>query len=150
MHLIIPAHISLFWMICHPNRTFPPKELERESQNRLPLSPHRQTIPSLTSDPWPTAPVLAWYKWVVPKPCACFTPMWVHGLSAVNVFAITCGFVWSRCTFYCLFLTLYDVDESRSSFFASRFFFGMSLAWVWALSSSINPLSPFTSDLWVN
>ena len=74
MHLVIPAHISLFWMVCHSSRIFPPKELERESQNRLLLSPHRQTIPSLTSDPWPIAPVLAWYRWVVPKPYACSTP----------------------------------------------------------------------------
>ena len=62
MHLVILAHLSLFWMASHPSRTFLLKELEQESQNRLPYSPHHQTIPSLTSNPWPTIPVLAGYK----------------------------------------------------------------------------------------
>ena len=51
MHLVIPAPLCLFLVVCHPSRTFPPKELERELQNRLPPSPHYQTTPSLTSDP---------------------------------------------------------------------------------------------------
>ena len=76
MHLEIPAHISLFWVVCHSSKTFSPKKLEQESQNRLPPSPHRQTILSLTSNPWPTTPVLAGYKWVVPEPCACSTSIW--------------------------------------------------------------------------
>ena len=88
MHLVILAHLSLFWVVCHPSKTFPLKELERESLNRLPPSLHRQTIPSLTSDPWPTALALAWYKWVVPEPCACSTFMWIHDLSVVHAFAI--------------------------------------------------------------
>ena len=75
MHLVILAHLSLFWVVCHPNRTFSLKEFEREPQNRLSPSPHRQTIPSLTSDPWPTTHILAGYKWVVPKPCVCSTFM---------------------------------------------------------------------------
>ena len=75
MHLVIPTHFCLFWVACHPSRTFPPKELEREPQNRLPPSLHHQTIPSLTSDPWATAPVLAGYKLVVPESCACSTPI---------------------------------------------------------------------------
>jgi len=91
MHLVIPTHISSFWVVCHPNKTFPPKKLEQESQNRLPISSHRQTIPSLTFDPWPTMPILAGYKWVVVEPCACSTPMWVHGLSATHAFAMPIG-----------------------------------------------------------
>ena len=75
MHLVIPAHLFLFSVIYHPSRTFPPKEPEQESQNRLLPSPHRQTIPFLTSDPQPIAPVLAGYKWVVLEPCACPTPI---------------------------------------------------------------------------
>ena len=39
MHQVILAHVCLFWVICHPSRTFPPKELERETQNRLPFLP---------------------------------------------------------------------------------------------------------------
>ena len=62
MHLVTPTHLSLFRVICHPSRTFLLKELKREPQNKLPPSPHYQTISSLTSDSWPTAPVLAGYK----------------------------------------------------------------------------------------
>ena len=29
-HLVIPAHVCLFWVICHPSRTFPLQELEWE------------------------------------------------------------------------------------------------------------------------
>ena len=70
-----------------------PKEFERESQNRLPLSLHRQTIPSLTFDPWLTTHVLTRYKWVMLGPCACSIPMLVYGLSAIHAFAIAYGFV---------------------------------------------------------
>ena len=41
MHLVIPAHLCFFWVVCHPCKTFPPKELGLEFQNRLPPSPHR-------------------------------------------------------------------------------------------------------------
>ena len=107
MHLVISAHLYLFWVVCHPSWTFPPKELEREPQNRVPPSPHRQTTPSLTFDAWPTASVLAGYKLVVPKYCVCSTPMWVHCLFGVHAFAIACGFVWHCCVFYCLFNLLW-------------------------------------------
>ena len=106
MHLVIPAHLSLFWVVCHSSRTFPPKELEQESLNRLPLYPYHQTIPSLTFDSWPTMLVLVGCKWVVPEPCACSIPMWVHGLSAVHAFAITCESFWSRCVFLLLIFNL--------------------------------------------
>ena len=89
MHLVILAFFSLFLVVCHPSRTFPPKKLEREPQNRLSPSPHHQTIPSLTSDLWPTTSVLAGYKWVVFEPYACFTSMCVNGLFAVHAFAMT-------------------------------------------------------------
>ena len=133
MHLVILAHLSLFWMVCHSNMTFPPKELERESQNKLPPSLHCQTIPSLTSDPWPITPVLARYKWVVHKPCACSAPMCVSLRISVAYFLTLCG-----------------VDESGSSFFTSNFFSGLGLTWSWALSSSIWPLFSFTASLWAD
>ena len=63
MHLVIPTHVCLFWVVCHSSRTFPPKEFERESQNRHPPSPHRQITPFLTFDPWPTVPILAGTGW---------------------------------------------------------------------------------------
>ena len=106
MHLVIPAHLSLFWVVCHSSRTFPPKELEHESLNRLPLYPYHQTIPSLTSDSWPTVLVLAGCKWVVPESCACSTPMWVHGFSVVHAFAIAYESLWSRCVFLLLIFNL--------------------------------------------
>ena len=40
MHLVILAHLSLFWVVCHFSKTFPPKEFEQEPQNKLPPSPH--------------------------------------------------------------------------------------------------------------
>ena len=89
MHLVIPTHLSIFWVVCHPSKTFPPKEFEREPQNMLSPSSHCQTIPFLTSDLWPTTPILAEYKLVVPKPCACSTSICVHGLSTVHAFAMT-------------------------------------------------------------
>ena len=133
MHLVILAHLSLFWMVCHSNMTFPPKELERESQNKLPPSLHYQTIPSLTSNPWPTTPVLAGYKWVVPEPYACSVPMCVSLRVSVAYFLTLCG-----------------VDESGSSFFTSNFFSGLGLTWSCALSFSIRPLFSFTVGLWAD
>ena len=56
IHLVIPAHLSLFWVVCHLGRTFLPKELEREPQNRVPpLLPIVRLYPllSLTHDPLP-------------------------------------------------------------------------------------------------
>ena len=41
MHLVIPTHLSLFWVVCHPNRTFPPppKSLSGNPRIGSPLSP---------------------------------------------------------------------------------------------------------------
>ena len=113
MYLVIPIHISFFWVVCHPSRIFPPKELEQESHNRLLPSSHHQTIYSLTSDPWPTAPILTEYKWVVPKSCACSTFMWVHGLPIVHVFAMARGFVWSLMNILLLVFNLFVVWMSH-------------------------------------
>ena len=50
MHLVVPTHSYFFWVVCHPSRTFPPKEPKQESQNRFsPLSTARPY--PLTSDP---------------------------------------------------------------------------------------------------
>ena len=58
MHLTILTHLSLSWVVCHPKRIFPPKELEREPQNKLPLLPTVRPYPHLplTYDP----PLLYW------------------------------------------------------------------------------------------
>ena len=129
-------------MICHPNRTFPPKELEQESHNRLSPSPHHQTIPSLTSGLWPTTPVLARYKWVclspvhAPLPCKSMVCLsFMHLPLSVSLSGLAVHF-------FCLFLTFCGMGESRSSFFAFRFLLGLHLAWARSLSSSIRPLFP--------
>ena len=124
MHLAIPTHLSLFWVVCHPSKTFLPKKLKWEAQNRLFPSPYHQTIPSLTSNSWLTTLVLAGYKLMVPEPCVCSTSMCVHGLSVVHAFAITWGLV---CTFCYLFLTFCGMNESLSfhSLFLTSF-----LGWV--------------------
>ena len=62
---------------------------------------------SLTSDPWPTTPILAGYKLVVSEPYTCSTSMCVHGLSAAHAFVITWRLV---CTFCCSFLTSCGVN----------------------------------------
>ena len=55
MHLVILAYIFLFWVGCHPSRTFPPKELEWKPQNRLHILPTTRphSLLPLTHDPPP-------------------------------------------------------------------------------------------------
>ena len=150
MHLKFLAHLCFFWVACHPSKTFPPKELGQEPQNRLSLSPYHQTTPSLTFNLWPTASVLAGYKLVVPESCACSTPIWVQCLSGVHAFAIANGFVWHCCMFCCFFNLLWRewVIGFSSSHIVS------SLGWVLLgcrpLLLSIRPLSLFTLGLWVD
>ena len=45
----------LFWVVCHPSRTFALKEFEQEPQNRLSLLPTARSYPllPLTHDPLP-------------------------------------------------------------------------------------------------
>ena len=88
LHLVVPTYHSLFWVVCHSNRTFPPKEFKWKPQNRLPPSPHHQAIPSLTSDSWPTTPVLAGYRLVVSEPYACSPSLCAQSLSATYAFGI--------------------------------------------------------------
>ena len=149
MHLVILAHISLFWVVCHPSKTFSSKELEWEPQNQLPLLPTTRPYPllPLTHVPLP----LHWLSTSrgclslvhAPLSCesmACLLFMrlpWLGGLS---------GLCYMFC---CSFLTSCGVNESldlHSLYLISLF----ELVWVWALLSSVWPLSFFTSGLWVN
>ena len=59
MHLVIPTYPYFFWVVCHLNRIFPPKEPKQESQNRFFPSPHRQTM---LSDSWPTTSYIGWVQ----------------------------------------------------------------------------------------
>ena len=147
MDLVIPTHLSPFWVVCRPSRTFSLKGLEQEPQNRLSPSPHCQTIPSLTSDPWPTTPVLAEYKWVVPEPHACPTSMCVHGLFVVHAFAVTWWFVWPLLHVLLLILDfLWRECVIKLPFFMPCFLPGLGLAWAWTFPSSFQSLL----SLWVS
>ena len=55
MHPTVPPQTCLFWVVCHPSRTYLPKGLRQEPQIDLFPSPHHQTIPPLplTSGPSP-------------------------------------------------------------------------------------------------
>ena len=132
MHLVIPTHLSLFWMVCHLSRKFSLKEFEQEPQNRLPPSPHCQTIPFLTSDPWPTTLVLAGYKLVVlnfhvcPRLACCSCVC--HDLKAcLYILLLVLDLLWCECF-------------PEPSFFMSYFFHGLGLAWLWLIPSLIHSL----------
>ena len=75
VHPMVPPQICLFWVVCHPSRTYLPKGLWAEATNRpFPLSPPPNHSP-FTSYLWPMAPpypILAGYRLVVLGPCACF------------------------------------------------------------------------------
>ena len=111
MHLMTLAHLSLFWVACHPSRTFPPKRLKREPQNRLPLLPITRLHPLL---PLTHGPLLLYWlgtsRWCLslmcaPLPCestACLPFMrlpWLGDLSSLCY------------TFHYSFLTFCGVDE---------------------------------------
>ena len=53
MHLTIQTHFSIFWVVCHPSKTFPPKEFKWEPQNKLPFLPTARpySLLSLTHGP---------------------------------------------------------------------------------------------------
>ena len=55
IHPTIPPQTCLFWVVCHPSRTYLPKGLGQELQIDLFPSLYHQIIPPLplTSGPWP-------------------------------------------------------------------------------------------------
>jgi len=94
MHLVVLAHPYFLWVVCHPNKIFPPKEPEQEPiiGFLLSLPPNHALLP-LTSPP----PVLARYRLVMYEPCACFTSMYIQNLSAAYSFAVVWRFVCTSC-----------------------------------------------------
>ena len=48
MHLVVPTHHSIFWVVCHLGRTFPLKKFKQEPQNRLSLLPIARPYPLLS------------------------------------------------------------------------------------------------------
>ena len=125
MYLVVPTYPYFFWVVCHPNRTFPPKEPEQESQNRFFPSPYCQTMPSYV---WPMTsphPVLTRYRLVMPGPCTCFTSMYVQSLSVAHALTV----IWRPVyTFYRSFLSSYGV-----SCFLISYFLRPCFLWGWAL-----------------
>ena len=107
MHLVVTNHPYFFWVICHPNRTFTPKELEQEPQNKL--SPLPTTRPyhllPLTHDP--PLPVLARYRLVMSGPYACSTSVYIQNLYAAHAFVMIWRLVYA---FYHSSLTPYGVN----------------------------------------
>ena len=86
----------------------------------------------------------------MPDSYACSTPIWVHCLSSIHVFAIAYLFIWYCYVLCYLFNLLWRGWVIGSSFFTSGFFFGLGIALTWAFSYLLQSLSPLTSSLWVN
>ena len=65
---------------------------------------YRQTIPSLTSNPWPTTPILVGYRLMVFGLCACSTYVYFQSLFAAHAFVmvwrLVCAFCYSSLTSY--------------------------------------------------
>ena len=97
MHLVVPTHPYFFWTVCHPSRTFPPKEPEQE--------PHNRFSPLLTARPLPS------YLWPITHHLLYWldTSWWSLGLAGAQLLRVskTCPLV---CTSYCLSLTSYGVS----------------------------------------
>ena len=120
MHLVIPTHPCFFWVVCHPSRTFPPKEPEQEPQNKFSPLPTSRPYPLLPLTYDPPLPGLVGYRLVVFEPYAYSTSVYVQNLSAAHVFTVVWRLV---CTFCRPSLTSYGV----SYFLISQFFMACSL-----------------------
>ena len=148
MHLVISTHFSFFWLVCHPSRTFPQKSLNgNPGFPFLPITRPYLLLPLTHGSPplywlgvsgWCLSLVLALLPY---ESMACLVFMRLPLL--VGLFGPTAHSV-------ARFNSLWRGWVIGSSFFVSRFFFGLGIAWVWVFSSLIQPLSPFTFGLWAN
>ena len=127
MYLVVPTHPCFFWVTCHLSRTFPPKEPEQEPQNRFFFYP----LPTVRPCPLthgPPLPILAGYRLVVLRSCACFTfftrRSCICRVLEIGLYILLCtfGFLWRG-----LFFNL--------PFFMTCFFWGLSLVGSWAFLS---------------
>ena len=126
MHLVIPTHPYFFWVVCHPNRTFPQKSLSRNPRISFPLSPPPgHTLLPLTHDPPP--PVLAGYRLVKSGPRTCSTFVCVQNLPAA--FAMVWRLVYTSC---CPSLISYGVSYFLIPHSLWPTPFRGWLTWLWA------------------
>ena len=88
MHLMVQTQFCFFWVVCHPSRTLPLKEPEQEPQDKFFPFPHCQTIPSYLWLMTSPCPVLAGYRLMKSRPCACLSSMYVQNLFVAHMFAM--------------------------------------------------------------
>ena len=125
MYLVVPTHLYFFWVVCHPSRTFLPKELEWEPQNRFFPLPTTRPCPFLPLTHDPPLPILARYRLVMPGSRACFTFFTccscIYCVLEIGLYVLPCtfGFLWHG-----LFSDL--------PFFMTCFFWGLGLVGPWA------------------
>ena len=100
IHLVVPTHPCFFWVVCHPSRTFPPKEPKQECQNRFSHFPTTKPCPLLPLTHDPPLPILARYRLEVFGPCTCSTSLLAAHASAVvwrlclHILPCTFDFLW--------------------------------------------------------
>ena len=122
MHPTVPSQTCLFWVVCHPSRTYLPKGLRQEPQIDLFPSPHHQTIPPLplTSGPW-AHHVLYWLGtgwWCLGLARASLSDM-SKSLSAAHVSAViwrlsvcvSWPFMWAFLWFFAPFRSWASYDD---------------------------------------
>ena len=69
-HLVVPTHPYFFWVTCHPNKIFPPKEPSKNPRIGFFPLPIARPCPLTHDSP---LPILAGYRLVVPGSRVCFT-----------------------------------------------------------------------------
>ena len=138
MHLVFLTHPYFFWVVCHPNRTFPPKELSKNPRIGfffpLPTTIPCPLLPLIHDLP---LPILAGYRLVMPRSYTCFTFFACCSCICrdleigLYILPRTFGFLWRG-----LFFDL--------PFFMTCFFWGLGLVGSWAfLSPAYSVFTPW-------
>ena len=118
IHPTVPPQTCLFWVVCHPSRTYLPKGLGlgQEPQNRsFPLFPPPNHTPftSYLCPLAPPRPILAGYRLVVPGPCACFPFRYVQESACCS--CICCDLEALRPCFLTFYVGFSLVSRDRKS-----------------------------------
>ena len=148
MHQVVPTHTYLFWVRCHPNRTFFPKKLNWEPQNRPFFLPTTKSYP-LKALTHAHLPCIGWVQvggaMVL---CASFTPFEFVSFWPSHHFC---------CFNVCLILLYMLVDvyllwhEGCVEFWAYIFcllpFFGLVITWAKAFISLLSLCFSFSMTM---